>query len=152
MPTASRGGCNASLVLCTCVVEQTPWAFPDELFSGFEHGACQKWGEYMQVALPATLMSCAELWFGHIGEVVIGFSPAEEDLAAHVTAINFVNVSFMPVFGLSATAAALVGRCESSIESSADMQRRYRSQSCFVDIDGHLHLSVPGAVGGCIHG
>jgi len=75
----------------------------------FEHGACQKWGEYMQVALPATLMSCAELWFGQIGAVVIG-TFFTEDLAAHVTAVNFANVSFMPVFGLSATAAALVGK------------------------------------------
>jgi len=61
-------------------------------------------------ALPATLMSCADLWFWEICAVVIGFLPAEEDLAAHVTAINFVNVSFMPVFGLAATAATLVGK------------------------------------------
>jgi len=51
---------------------------------------------------------CADLWFWEICAIIIGFL-GKTELAAHVTAINFVNVSFMPVIGLSGAGATLVG-------------------------------------------
>eukprot|EP00439_Symbiodinium_sp_Y106_P063643 s735_g9.t2 len=70
--------------------------------------AFRQWSSYMEVALPATVQVCSELWFWEICALVMGYL-GPTPLAAHVAAMNLVTVLAMPTMSLGMAAATVVG-------------------------------------------
>jgi MATE family multidrug resistance protein len=70
--------------------------------------AFQGWGDYMRLAIPATLQLCSDWWLWEVIAIVVGWFGAEVQ-AAHNSACNFQAVAFMPAIGVSISAATLVG-------------------------------------------
>lgn len=73
-----------------------------------EAGGLRELGEYMKLAVPATLSTCIEWWFWEIASLFAGFL-GQAPLAAHVATANFNSVCFMAPAGLGSAASAMVG-------------------------------------------
>lgn len=75
---------------------------------GLGKKAWQDWFEYLKVGLPCVLQTSSEWWFWELCALVVGYL-GTVSLAAHVAAMQFVALAFMPAIGISAAAAGLVG-------------------------------------------
>jgi len=87
--------------------------------------AFRQWSSYMEVALPATVQVCSELWFWEICALVMGYL-GPTPLAAHVAAMNLVTVLAMPTMSLGMAAATVVGTA-----LGAQLTRKARDASWF---------------------
>jgi len=85
-----------------------------------ERPGLMEWGSYLRLAVPATVQFCSEWWFWEVTAAVAGYL-GKTSLATHVTAMNWVGISFMPATGISASAATLVGNA-----LGANMPRKAR--------------------------
>merc|ERR1719428_756848 len=73
-----------------------------------DRAAFHDWIGFTRVAFPSTLQMCSEWWFWEVCALVAGYL-GDVALAAHTATLNFVALSFMPVIGMSCSAATLVG-------------------------------------------
>lgn len=75
---------------------------------GVEAAGWRGWRGYLALGVPAMVQLCSDAWVWDLCALLSGFI-GRAALAAEVDTMNFVWVWFMPVIGLSASAAALVG-------------------------------------------
>lgn len=90
-------------------------------------GLCE-WGAYLRIGLPSTVQLCSEWWFWEICAIIVGYL-GKESLAAHVTTLNFVALVFMPVIGIQASAATLVGN---ALGEGQPLKAKQTTWSCLV--------------------
>lgn len=67
------------------------------------------WTAYLSIGLPAMLQMCGEWWFWELCALVVGYL-GKVPLAAHVSAMSYVAVVFMPSIGVASSCATLVGQ------------------------------------------
>jgi len=75
---------------------------------GMEAPGLEGWWSYLEVAFPAFLQSCSEMWFWEVMSPMVGLLGTEE-LAAQVTVVNVVQFLFMPFGAFGMAGATLVG-------------------------------------------
>lgn len=91
-----------------------------------DKSAFRDWLAFTHIAFPSTLQMCAEWWFWEICALVAGYL-GDVALAAHTATLNFVGVSFMPVIGMSTSAATLVGNAVGANQPLAAKQNLWVS-------------------------
>lgn len=84
------------------------WGLRRRSLLWIEREGLRGWWPYIRLALPSTVQLCAEWWFWELCALVVGYL-GPTVLAAHVSALNWVAMVFMPVIGMSASAATLAG-------------------------------------------
>jgi MATE family multidrug resistance protein len=60
----------------------------------------QGWGEFLKLALPGTLMVCAEWWGFEVTVIAVGLM-GEVELAAHTVAFNTLGICYMIPLGMA---------------------------------------------------
>jgi len=75
---------------------------------GVGRSAWKAWAGYLKLGLPCVLQTSSEWWFWELCALVVGYL-GTVSLAAHVAAIQFISLAFMPTIGIASAAAALVG-------------------------------------------
>jgi len=70
--------------------------------------AFREWRSFLQTGIPSTLQLCSEWWFWEVCAVIVGYFGATV-LAAHVSTVNLIVLTFMPIIGVNAAASTLVG-------------------------------------------
>jgi len=75
---------------------------------GVEASALEGWLSYLEIAFPAFLQSCSEMWFWEVISPCTGLIGTRE-LAAQVSIVNFIMLVFMPLASLGMAGATVVG-------------------------------------------
>lgn len=98
--------CIVSSFYLGCNAERLGVNARDTLWVGKE--GWLQWGDYLHVAIPATMQLCSEWWFWEICAIIVGYL-GPTALAAHVTTMNLLVLTFMPAIGLNTATATLTG-------------------------------------------
>jgi Na+-driven multidrug efflux pump len=68
------------------------------------------WCEYLEVALPATAMICAEFWFFELLVIIAGTLSVPIQ-ASQVILISYAELFAMIFYGIQETSSAIIGNC-----------------------------------------
>lgn len=86
----------------------------------------REWRPYMRLAIPATVQLCSEWWFWELCALIVGYL-GNVEMAAHVSTLNFVAMTFMPSCGIQASTATLVGN---ALGANLPMKARQTAWVC----------------------
>ncbi|ELR21350.1 MATE efflux family subfamily protein [Acanthamoeba castellanii str. Neff] len=94
---------------------------------GWSWECLQGWGEFLKLALPGTLMVCAEWWGFEVTVIAVGLI-GEIELAAHTVAFNTLGICYMIPLGMSVAASTRVG----NLLGAGDHERAKKAASICV--------------------
>lgn len=89
----------------------------------------QGWGEFLKLALPGTLMLCAEWWGFEVTVIAVGLI-GQVELAAHTIAFNVMGICWMIPLGLSVGWFVCSPGASSSPHGGGEQRQARESATC----------------------